>query len=74
MPLFQHDCAQCRFLGTSTGNRVADHYVCGPLLIARLSSEGNDYRCAPISIIREDKAGRGNADWLDLTLDLLLKE
>lgn len=73
-PLFEHDCSNCEYLGSTTfparytktdGSEYsklqqADLYCCGSegslegkSIIARFSSEGNDYASSPASIIKK---------------------
>lgn len=53
-PRFEHDCTSCIFMGSDDEN---DFWFCprcetdmGGSVIARFSSEGSEYRSAPVSI------------------------
>lgn len=55
MPMFIHDCDNCRYLGTlrTVGGPWADYYHCpnhGGELIIRLSGEEGDYSTAPYAM------------------------
>ena len=52
-PLFQHDCANCEYVGTTSGPD-RDWYICNDTIIAREGDEGWDYWCSPISIVEEN--------------------
>ena len=58
-PNFQHDCNECKFLGTINNNlENVDCYYCetsitGSTLIARFSGNGPDYSSMPVNMLRE---------------------
>lgn len=61
MPLFKHDCKNCRFLGSTMGVVSFDHYIheggpLGPTLLARFSDEGPDYHAGPLRMIAPGQA------------------
>lgn len=56
--VYDHDCTECRFLGTTGPVRswqksnATDHYQCGDTLIQRRSSDGPDYSAMPLEYCR----------------------
>lgn len=60
MPLYEHDCENCVFLGqTIGGGRISDLYFCPTepfegSVIARFSSEGSDYESCPWHLARPE--------------------
>lgn len=60
LPVYDHDCLKCRFLGTTGPTRAwqktnaTDHYRCGDTLIQRRSSDGPDYSALPVQYCTGD--------------------
>jgi len=50
-PLFTHDCSECKFIkvGKSYFDEIADIYVCGTVVIYRLSNTPSDNRAVDIA-------------------------
>jgi len=50
-PLFAHDCQECKFIktGKSYFDEIADIYVCGVVVIYRLSNTPSDNRAIDIA-------------------------
>jgi hypothetical protein len=72
MPVYQHDCDSCRFLGTFTYNaplvegfveKTCDLYHCPNCcvsdqgtIVARYADEGHKYASTPVSMLKERRA------------------
>jgi hypothetical protein len=68
MPVHEHDCPVCHYLGKDTGNpgepscNAVDLYICTQAierqedfnLIRRYGSEGSNYGCVSVAIARRD--------------------
>jgi len=75
MPVHEHDCEDCVFLGTRPHPEKAtlqlDHYYCplhGGGLVARYSSDGPDYSAADVARFKRLMWGYGTP--LDTTFKL----
>lgn len=50
-----HDCNNCRYLASSTGNGMFDWYECNDTAVARYGDDGPEYWSMPIGMINNDE-------------------
>lgn len=53
-PMYTHDCARCRFLGTGRVEEMGhpvDWYSCGTSVIARYADAGHSYWSSPVAML-----------------------